>query len=49
MAVVGTEPELVLKSRWVAPALLLRHGFTFTFPDWPSAAADLVRRARTSL
>jgi hypothetical protein len=48
MAVVGTEPELVLKSRWVAPALLLRHGFTFTFPDWPSAAADLVHRARTS-
>jgi hypothetical protein len=46
MAVLGTEPELVLKSRWVAPALLLRHGFTFQFGDWPSAAADLVRRAR---
>jgi uncharacterized protein len=41
-----TETELILKSRRVVPARLLEHGFRFTYPDWPSAAADLCRRAR---
>lgn len=41
-----TESELVLKSRRVAPARLLDAGFEFTFPDWPSAARDLVHRWR---
>jgi NAD dependent epimerase/dehydratase family enzyme len=45
-AVLRTETELVLKSRRVVPARLLRHGFTFRFPSWPGAAADLCRRAR---
>ncbi len=39
-----TETELILKSRRVVPALLLRHGFEFEFPLWPDAAEDLVRR-----
>ncbi len=43
---MGTETELVLKSRWVLPTLLRRHGFLFSFPDWPSAAEDLVSRMR---
>ncbi len=43
-----TETELVLKSRWVLPTVLRRHGFQFLFPDWRSAAADLVSRRRAS-
>ena len=39
-----TESELVLKSRRVIPGRLLDSGFTFMFPDWPSADHDLVAR-----
>lgn len=51
MLEVGTflmrsEAELVLKSRRVVPARLLGSGFSFRFPSWPEAAADLCRRAR---
>jgi uncharacterized protein len=42
-----TESELVLKSRQVVPGRLLSAGFRFTFPDWPSAARDLVARWRS--
>lgn len=41
-----TETELVLKSRRVVPGLLLTRGFTFTHPEWPEAAHELVRRWR---
>ena len=41
-----TETELVLKSRWVLPTLLRRAGFRFRFPDWASAAPDLVAAMR---
>ena len=41
-----TESELVLKSRRVVPGKLVAAGFEFQFPDWPEAAADLVRRYR---
>lgn len=40
------ESELVLKSRRVVPGRLFEAGFTFDFPTWPAAAADLVRRSR---
>ena len=40
-----TETELVLKSRRVVPRRLLEAGFDFEHPDWPEAAADLVRSA----
>ena len=43
-----TESELVLKSRRVVPARLLESGFTFEFPTWPPAAADLCREVRAS-
>lgn len=41
---MGTEPELVLKSRNVVPKKLLDAGFTFEFPIWHDAAKDLVTR-----
>jgi uncharacterized protein (TIGR01777 family) len=41
-----TESELVLKSRWVLPRRLLDAGFGFQFPEWASAARDLVSRWR---
>jgi uncharacterized protein len=41
-----TESELVLKSRNVIPARLLRAGFEFEFPTWREAAEDLVRQYR---
>lgn len=41
-----TETELILKSRRVVPRRLLESGFTFEYPTWPEAAADLCRRSR---
>jgi Domain of unknown function (DUF1731) len=41
-----TESELVLKSRWVVPGRLMDAGFTFTYPEWPTAAQELVSRYR---
>jgi uncharacterized protein (TIGR01777 family) len=41
-----TESELILKSRRVVPTRLLESGFTFKYPDWDQAAADLVERSR---
>ena len=41
---MGTETELVLKSRRVVPGRLLQEGFIFEFPTWAPAAADLVRQ-----
>jgi hypothetical protein len=42
-----TETELILKSRRVIPGRLLQSGFNFQFPEWESAARDLVGRYRT--
>jgi uncharacterized protein len=44
--VLRSETELILKSRRVVPGLLLQRGFDFRFPDWPSAARDLVQAWR---
>jgi NAD dependent epimerase/dehydratase family enzyme len=44
--ILRTESELVLKSRRVVPARLLRSGFSFEFPTWSDAANDLVHRWR---
>jgi uncharacterized protein len=41
-----TETELILKSCRVVPGRLLGAGFQFRFPDWPSAAQDLVEQWR---
>jgi len=41
---MGTETELILKSRRVIPSRLLDHGFLFRHPVWRAAAVDLYRR-----
>jgi uncharacterized protein len=41
-----TETELILKSRRVVPRRLVDAGFAFQFPNWTTAAADLVKRWR---
>jgi len=41
-----TETELVLKSRRVVPGRLLEHGFSFHYPHWHAAAAELCGRWR---
>jgi uncharacterized protein len=46
--IIGTEPELVLKSRKVYPQRLLDNGFVFEFPDLKSALVDLCQRAKRS-
>ena len=52
MAAVGawvlrSDTELLLKSRRVVPGRLLDAGFEFEYPDWGTAAADLVQRVRS--
>jgi uncharacterized protein (TIGR01777 family) len=44
--VLRSETELMLKSRRVVPTRLVHSGFTFQFPSWPEAAADLCSRWR---
>ena len=41
-----TETELILKSRRVVPGRLLDAHFTFLYPDWATAANELVHRWR---
>ena len=41
-----SDTELLLKSRRVIPGRLLKAGFSFEFPGWPTAAQDLARRVR---
>jgi uncharacterized protein (TIGR01777 family) len=41
-----TESELLLKSRRVTPARLLKTGFQFQFPTWAAAATGLCHRWR---
>jgi uncharacterized protein (TIGR01777 family) len=43
---LGTDAELLLKSRRVVPGRLLDAGFTFEHPTWGPAAADLAGRLR---
>ena len=43
---LGTETELVLKSRRVVPTRLQASGFTFRYPHWADAADDLCRQWR---
>ncbi len=39
--VLGTETELLLKSRWVLPTKLVESGFSFQYPEWQEAAKQL--------
>lgn len=40
--IIGTEPELVLKSRWVIPTKALQAGFTFQYPYVEGALKDII-------
>ena len=41
-ALIGTETELILKSRWVSPKRLLDAGFHFHYPEARQAVHDLL-------
>jgi uncharacterized protein len=43
---MGSESELVLKSRRVVPGRLLKEGFSFQFPEWSEAARNLCQEWR---
>ena len=45
-AVLGTDAELILKSRRVVPGRLQEAGCPFEYPEWPPAARELVARWR---
>ncbi len=46
MWALRTEPELVLKSRWVAPEALQAAGYRFRHPDLDAAIDDILPRLR---
>jgi len=48
MWALRTEPELVLKSRWVLPGVLSDAGFAFRHPDLEEALRDIARRPRSA-
>lgn len=41
--IIGTEPELLLKSRWVCPARLEAAGFTWKYPTLEEAVAKITQ------
>lgn len=49
MWALRTEPELVLKSRWVVPRRLLDAGFDFAHTDLEEALRDIVSAPRSTL
>ncbi|MBV7532304.1 TIGR01777 family oxidoreductase [Chitinophaga sp. sic0106] len=40
---IGTETELLLKSRWVVPTRALQEGYTFKYPQLTEAIADILQ------
>lgn len=44
--IIGTETELILKSRWVLPERLAAEGFEFSFPAVEGAVEKLVGRGK---
>lgn len=40
--IIGTETELILKSRWVVPKRLTANGYTFLFPKIEHAVKDIL-------
>ncbi|HWB27056.1 MAG TPA: TIGR01777 family oxidoreductase [Chitinophagaceae bacterium] len=43
-AIIGTETELLLKSRWVVPTKLTEEGFTFKYPQLEGAFSAIVSK-----
>ena len=48
-AIIRTEAELVLKSRWVEPRRLTQSGFAFTHPELDDALAQIAEETRRGL
>lgn len=46
--VIGTEAELVLKSRWVLPAKMLQSGFVFRYPKLEDALEAIIAQTPRS-
>ena len=46
---IGTETELILKSRWVSPTLLEQSGFKFRYPTVDIAIEDLLKESKSAL
>jgi len=44
-ALIGTETELLLKSRWVLPERLENNGYTFKYPTISSALQDILQQS----
>lgn len=40
--IIRTEPELILKSRWVVPERLINSGYTFKYPTIDKALKDII-------
>jgi len=40
--IIGTETELLLKSRWVMPTILLDSGYVFKYPTFEKALGNLL-------
>ena len=40
--IIGTETELILKSRWVLPERILKAGYHFSFPEMKDAVQDIL-------
>ena len=47
--IIRTEAELVLKSRWVWPGVLLDSGFRFAYPTLDAAVAQIAAHTRRGL
>ena len=43
-ALIGTETELILKSRWVYPAKLLQSGFSFKYNEVEHALTEIIEK-----
>jgi hypothetical protein len=41
---IGTEVELVLKSRWVVPSRICQSGFLFKYPQLPEALQHIISK-----
>lgn len=46
--VIGTELELILKSRWVVPTKILETGFTFKYPLLKDALNAIIKKVPRS-
>ena len=43
-AIIGTETELILKSRWVVPERLLKEGYKMTYSELEYALKEILHK-----